>query len=369
MARVLVIGAGDLGRRLVHGLAATGRVREVVLAGRNPERGADIVGLARACAPDCSFRFIRVDGTAQPELEDLIGGTRPDLIVQCASLLSPWALAGRDDAVARALRRAGLAVALPMQLPIVHATMRAARAAGHAGPVANLSFPDVTNVVLGRLGLAPTLGLGNASMIAMRVRATLRERFGAGAELPLVRVVAQHAQLFPVMHAEEPPDPADRVRVFLGEQGDRDDALAYRGHPHPGGSGLNRLTAASAIETLSALLPGAEPSRLSVPGPLGLPGGLPVRIDDGTVTLDLPPDQPLDDAVAYTERMARHDGVEAIAADGTVTLTAAAQEAFRDIAPWATAPLHPDEALERAARLRDLLRNDNGLNGGLRSVR
>jgi hypothetical protein len=351
-----VIGAGDLGERLAHGLGATGRVGEVVLAGRDASRGADIVGMARACAPDCSFRFERVDATSQPQLEELIGGTRPDMIVQCASLLSPWALAGRDDAVAVAIRQAGLAVALPMQLPIIHATMRAARAVGYAGPVANLSFPDVTNVVLGRLGLAPTLGLGNATMVAMRVRAALRERLGRGAELPLVRVIAQHAQLFPVMRAELPADPADRVRVFLGEDGDRDDALAYQGHPHPGGAGLNQLTAAAAVGTLAALLPGARPSRVSAPGPLGLPGGLPVRIHRGTVSLDLPPGQSVDDAIAYNDRMARHDGIEAIADDGTVILTAAAQQAFRDVAPWATAPLHPDEALERAGRLRDLLR-------------
>jgi Saccharopine dehydrogenase NADP binding domain len=353
-ARVLVIGAGDLGGRLLHGLAATGRVGELVLAGRDATRGAELVGLARSCAPVCRFRFAQVDGTAQAQLEDLIGDTRPDLVVQCASLLSPWALDGRDDARAHAMR-AAFAAALPLQLPIVHTTMRAAREVGYDGPVANLSFPDATNVVLGRLGLAPTLGLGNASMIALRVRAVLRERLGAGADLPLVRVVAQHAQVFGVMRAEPPSDPADRVRVFVGEDGERADELAYVGHPLPRGIALNQPTAAAAVEAIGTLLPGAAPARLSVPGPLGLPGGFPVRIDAGTVSLDLPAGQAFDDALRYAERMARGDGIEAIAADGTVTFTAAAQDSFRTVAPWATAPLHPDEAVERAARLRDLL--------------
>ena len=351
--RLLVIGAGDLGGRIVRGMAASRTVGEIVLAGRDPIRSAEIVGVAASWA-DCICRFERVDATRQDQLEQLLETTRPDVVVQCASLLSPWALGPRDDAVADAIRAAGLAVALPMQLPIIHATMRAARAVGFAGPIANLSFPDLTNVILGRLGLAPTVGLGNASMIALRVRAALRAERGADTPLPLVRVVAHHAQLFPVM-AAEPPDPAERVRVFLGEDGERHDALAYVGYPLPRGSVLNEVTAPAALETILALLPGAPPARLSVPAPLGLPGGLPVRIADRAVELDLPTGQPLDDAVRFNELMGRGDGVESIEADGTVVFTAEAVAAVADVAPWLAEPLAPGEAPERAGRLRDLL--------------
>ncbi len=352
--RLLVIGAGDLGGRIVGGMAATGAVGEIVLAGRDPARGPEIVGVAGSWA-DCICRFTQVDATDQDQLEQLLESTRPDVVVQCASLLSPWALGPRDDAVARAIRAAGLAVVLPMQLPIIHATMRAARAVGFAGPIANLSLPDVTNVVLGRIGLAPTVGLGNASMMALRVRAALRAERGAEAPLPLVRVVGHHAQLFPVMAAAEPADPADRVRVFLGEDGERRDALAYTGYPLPRGSVLNEVTAPAALEVLLALLPGAAPARLSVPAPLGLPGGFPVRIADGSVELDLPAGQPLDDAVRFNELMGRGDGVESIADDGTVHLTAEAVAAVAAVAPWLADPLAPDEATERAGRLRELL--------------
>lgn len=353
-ARLLVIGAGDMGARLIRGLAATGRVGEVVLAGRNRERGEEIVGVANSCG-DCSCRFARVDATAQPQLEELIGESRPDVIVQCASLLSPWALGGRDDPAAQAVRDAGLAVALPMQLPVIRTTMRAAGAVGYSGPVANLSFPDVTNVVLGRMGLAPTLGLGNAAMMVLRVRAALRAALGVGAELPLVRIVAQHAQVFPVMEAARPPDPADRVRVFLGEEGVREDDLAYRGYPLPRGGVLNEVTTAASLETILALLPGAPPARLSVPGPLGLPGGYPIRIDAGTVELDLPPGQELADAIRFNERMGRGDGIAGIADDGTVTFTEEAVRAVSEVAPWLAEPLHPDAIDARAERLAALL--------------
>ena len=58
---------------------------------------------------------------------------------------------------------------------------------------------------------------------------------------------------------------------------------------------LGRTEAAAAVEAIGTLLPGAAPARLSVPGPLGLPGGFPVRVDDGEVSLDLPAGQPFDD--------------------------------------------------------------------------
>ena len=352
--RLLVIGAGDLGGRIVRGIAAADVAGEIILAGRDAARGAEIVGVAGSWA-DAVCRFVQVDATEQEQLEELLATTRPDVVVQCASLLSPWALGARDDAVARAIRAAGLAVALPMQLPIIHATMRAARAVGFAGPVANLSFPDVTNVVLGRLSLAPHVGLGNASMMALRVRAALRAERGADAPLPLVRVIGHHAQLFPVMAADEPADPAERIRVFLGEEGERDDALAYRGYPLPRGSILNDVTAPAALRAIIALLPGQQPARLSVPAPLGLPGGFPVRIADGGVELDLPPGQSLDEAVAFNERMGRGDGVEAIAADGTVSFTRTAVEAVATVAPWLAEPLAPAEAVERAMRIRALV--------------
>jgi hypothetical protein len=199
------------------------------------------------------------------------------------------------------------------------------------------------------------VGLGNAAMVALRVRAALRAEHGPDAALPLIRVIAQHAQLFAVMGAREPADPDARVRVFLGEEGERRDDLAYRGHPLPRGIVLNDVTAASAIEPLLALLPGAAPSRLSLPGPLGLPGGYPVRIEAGSVALDLPPGAALAEAVRFNERMGRGDGVEAVAEDGTVTFTAEAADAVRQVAPWLTAPLHPAETAERAARLAELL--------------
>ena len=105
---------------------------------------------------------------------------------------------------------------------------------------------------------------------------------------------------------------------------------------------------------IEGLLPGASPLRISAPAPFGRPGGYPVVIEGGEIALDLPPGQELDEVSAWQSSIGRNDGVEAIAPDGTVTFTERAHEAVADVAPWLTDPLHPDEAFERAGRIRSL---------------
>lgn len=354
MARVLVIGPGDMGARIVAGLAATPGVHELVLAGVPAAAGEEAVGIVQSTT-EVAARFTAADCTDQSAVEELLADSKPDVIVQCASLMSPWALSGRTDDIARAFAAAGLAVTLPMQLPVVRAVMCAVRATGRTAPVANLSYPDVTNGILDRLGLAPTIGLGNVTMQLLRVRGALRARLGPDAELPFVRVIGHHNQVYPVMRAELPVDRNERVRVFLGEDGERADHLAYVGHPYAAGVVYNQVTAAACVDVVEALLPGAGATRISAPAPFGLPGGYPVVIEDGTVSLDLPPGQELDEVSAWQSSIARNDGFQSIAADGTVAFTERARDAVAAVAPWLTEPLHPDEAPERADRIRALL--------------
>src|SRR5258706_8065950 len=116
-------------------------------------------------------------------------------------------------------------------------------------------------------------------------------------------------------------DPADGPRVYVGEEGTRADELAYGAPKMALGVGYNHVTAAAALPVLLALLPDAEPLRWSTPAPFGLPGGFPVRIDGGSVELDLPPGVDLDEATAFCQRVAHRDGVDRIDADGTVHFT------------------------------------------------
>lgn len=348
MTTVLIIGAGDMGERVADGLAAGGRVRRVLVAGRSA--AADAVAATVASARDCIVEAMRLDASRQDEVAELLAATGPDLVVHCASLRGPWALSDRQDPAARAVAAAGLGLRLPYQVPLILSVMRAVRDAGHSGPVANLSFPDVTGPILARLGLAPTVGLGNAAMVQLRVRAALRAAY-PDRPTPLIRVLGHHSQVSGVMQGREPVDPERRCRVYLGEDGRRDDSRAYRAPPLAPGLRHNAVTAAAVIPVLEALLPGAGPLRHSTAAPAGLPGGYPVRIVFGSVGLDFPPGLSEADAIAFNERMAGGDGIDYIDDDGTVHFTTAAHRAVAAIAPDLADSLAIDDLADRGTRL------------------
>jgi hypothetical protein len=346
---VLIVGLGDVGERLAAGLATGGRVRRLVLVSRS---GAAVAAVAAtvASASDCLVEPVACDAARQDEIAELFVRTRPNLVVQCAAGRGPWVLAGRADPAACAVAAAGFALRLPYQLPVLLAVMRAAREAGYTGPVANLSLPDVTGPILACLGLAPTLGLGNAAMILMRVRAAIRAA-EPDETLPLVRILGHHSQVAGVMQAHVPAEPGDRCRVYLGDRGRREDDLAYRAPALAPGVRYNHVTAAAAMPVLHALLPESAPLRWSTPAPAGLPGGYPVQIAGGLVSLDLPPGVESHDAIAFNEQMGRADGVERIDDDATVHFTPACREAVAELDPDLAAPLPISDLQTRAARL------------------
>src|ERR1700744_2763071 len=157
VSTVLIIGAGDLGERFAAGLAAAGRVDRL---GRVSRSGAAEAAATIASSYDCVVESIAADARQPDEVAKLIFKTDPALIVLSASGRGPYALAGRDDAAAQASGAAGCALRLPYNLPVPLAVMQAVTDAGWQGPVANVSFPDVTGPVLARLGLGGPGGGG-----------------------------------------------------------------------------------------------------------------------------------------------------------------------------------------------------------------
>ena len=121
--------------------------------------------------------------------------------------------------------------------------------------------------------------------------------------------------------------------------------------PIPLNRELNALSAAHASQVILGLTTEGQSLHTSAPGPLGLPGGWPVSIENGRIDLNLPTDVTSEEIMEFQIAAAKMDGLERIDDDGTVHVT----EQLKELVPRAysglTEPLHPDDAISRAATL------------------
>lgn len=357
--KVMIVGLGSLGSVLLEMLARDETIGEIVAAGRDAARLevrcnlARVGALAQGATPTVRFVTLDLDGI-EPSAET-IRRESPDLIVSTASMQTWW-LAELLPAPARApLGRAPFGAWLPVHLALALKFMRAVREAGYRGHTLVASFPDVVNVVLDRLGLAPTCGLGNLDEIVPKVRFLAAAVLGVPVRATRVLLVAHHALEPFVFGSPDGPPPPYWMRV----EADGEDvtgrvdskALLFQAYPLPPGPAWHFLTAGSASRLIRALV-GDAGALVHVPAPDGLPGGYPVAASRLGVRLIALPGLSRGEAIALNQRSQRFDGIEAIAEDGTVEFTPDARDVLRETLGYNGGRLRPAECDERA---RDLI--------------
>lgn len=329
--RVLILGMGDLGVRIAQRVVEGGFSSSCLLAGKS-----DVATQWARLLEISSGREVsaaRVDGQDVEAVKALVGHFEPELIVQCATLLSPFALRSVETGAAQAVLKGGFALQLAAQLPVVRTLMQALRQLGMQCPVVNCSYPDVTHPILAAEGLAPTVGIGNVAIMAMWYQRQI-----AGASEATLGVVGQHAQLGPVLAgtfaAPETPTPL----VYLnGRRLAPEELLFDTGLK--GGAAMNHLAAATIVPILRGFTERDGVVETHAPGVFGLPGGYPVRFVGGELELRLPDGLRRKDAVSYNELAAKGEGIERIDEDGTVFYTEQAQRSVAEFCPELAEPL------------------------------
>ena len=283
----------------------------------------------------------RVDGQDAEALKALLTRFEPELIVQCASLLSPFALQRVPSGAAQAVLKGGFALQLAAQLPVIRTLMQALRALGMQCPVINCSYPDVTHPILAAEGLAPTVGIGNVAIMA-----TWYQRNLVGASEATLQVVGQHAQLGPCLAGKPAAPETPTPLVYLNGKKVAPEQLLFDAGLQ-GGATLNHLAAATVLPILRGFAERGEVIETHAPGVFGLPGGYPVRLVNGELELRLPDGLTRDEAVSFNNLAAKGEGIERIADDGTVFYTEHAQRSVAEFCAELAQPLRPREVETR----------------------
>ena len=355
---IMLIGLGDLGSITLELLAREKGLGRIVVGSRNVERAtarcnlARLGAMAQGHAP--SISFVPLDLNNREAVGEAVQREAPDIIIDTATMQTWWLPSLLPPEQRTAIYSAGFGVWLPVHLTLTLKLMQALHDADYRGVTLTAPFPDVVNCVLGRLGLAPTCGLGNIAQFVPKVRWLAAKRLGAPLDAVRVLMVAHHALGPAVVRSKTDKMPPYFLRI---EHGGHDvtqaigaDKLLVAPYRRTAGPASHFLTAGATVRLVRALISPVG-ALLHEPAPNGLPGGYPVIVSDGEVQPAPIDGLTLAEAIDINERSHRFDGIERIEEDGTVVFCPQAADALQAELGYTCTRLAPDDSEGRAKEL------------------
>jgi hypothetical protein len=359
--RILLIGLGRLGSHILDLLVRMPENPVVLVGGRDLDYLHQRANLSLLSAlqlgytPEASSTFIDLWNIEQTA--EVITHFRPDLIV-CAATLVRWEKTDMLPAsLARRLASAPMGPRLPFHLTLVYKLMQAIHATGNAIKVINTIYPDVVNPILGKVGLAPTSGIGD---LANNVPA-LRKAIATQLQVPLEQVDVRVVMARYVSYWLSRRSIANTPFHFTTLVGSEDVTASVNVEAifsqlpttwkRIGGATGRMMAAASAAIVCEGIV--RKTGIIThAPGPNGLPGGYPVKVGE-EVELILPQNLSFEAAIQINEAGLRLDGIEHIASDGTVLFTEEAIAAYKEILGYECARLPLTEVEQWAKELKE----------------
>lgn len=342
MQKLLVFGSGVLASQTLDLLALKNLpFDEIVVASRSLEKSQMRANLSKFVGIDLgnnpNIRVISVDLRDVESTARMIAEERPDLIFQAASLWNWWRIRELPTAYFQRLDALGLGPWAPLHMALTLNVARATKAAGSRAVIVNGCYPDVTNPVLTRAGLPILCGIGNVGRSIAILRLAFAEHLGLGVPDVEVRLFAEH---YVGYHLIDPAGSAKLPQILrvLVRGEDVTDRLPVnqvlrsiaQNYPRVRGMAGQLLTASSAYSVLHTIA--CEQSAIQhVPGPLGLVGGYPCRFVDGVLEGVELGTVALEDGIRVNEEGLALEGIEAIAADGTITFCEQSMEVLHEM--------------------------------------
>jgi len=303
---ILVSGTGGFAARIAFDIAATAAAPvNVVIAGRNRGRLDWLRTAANARAAifgrPARFSSFAIDLLERDAAPRRLEATQPRVVVQAASIQTSQVIAQSGNAWTRLVAEGGLSATAVFQALISSRVAAAVSASGRPAAFINCGFPDVVNSMITAQGHAVTCGMGNVAILSSVFAGSASVHPGAK-----VQVLAHYQTIAAWRRGPaERSGPAPRVWVDSAEVEDVFARFAdVQLTPEP----AIEISGASGVPMMLALATGGD-WHGHVPGPGGLPGGYPVALSAGKLTLDLPPGVSTGDAIAWNRAFEERNGL------------------------------------------------------------
>ena len=346
---LLILSLGELGTHLLEAAVRSQLFDTIIVASRDKAKaqarannaliGAGIEGFfPNIVAEELDFNT--------PGFAEKLAQMAPDFLFSAPSMLPWWKVDGSKPNLPFAGYTA-LHLALMVQLREQVAKIN------FKGTWIGASYPDVINAVLNRTGFGPDCGIGNVQEPISKVQVYVAQAKGCKPQDVQVQLVAQHAFEYYVLNAptaQALPPHLIKATLFGQDVSDLATQALLEPFPFPYDLHFNRVTASAGIMALKALTSDST-QHIHLPGIGDLVGGYPVQVSRSGISLDLPSEWTLEQAVGVNEQSLIWDGIDQVTPDGTIVYSEQTQIALRDLLGRGPEFLTTDTATAQAQAL------------------
>ncbi len=363
--KIMLIGIGELGGIVLEYLCRIPGICEIVAADSNADwgfrktnsaiEGASYMGLYP------NIKFHQVDLLNIERTAELLKKINPTIICNGTTLQSWWVVNELPPEVNTKIYRdkCGIGPWASMHLALNSKLMKAVKMSGIDTYVVNTSYPDAVNPSLGRVGLAPTVGIGNMDLAVPYIQKAASELLNVPMRNIRVELIAHHYHAYYWCRYGRGYDVPFYLRVYVGNE-DMTDRLGEmkrfiaelpkRGM-RPAGRHGQFVVAGSCLKNIMAIF--NDTGELThAPGPQGLEGGYPVRLSRRGAEVVLPKGLTLEQARAFNLRGQEYDGLQEIRANGDIVVTDEAYYTFKELLNIDCKVITIEESYEQAMELR-----------------
>ena len=366
---LMIIGLGELGGIALEILARVPNITKIVTADLNEDHGVRRTNTALMGASYLNLypniEFVKIDLNNIEETAKIIREINPRIIYSATTLQSWWVIDALPKNVHAQLYKdfCGLGPWIPMHLLLVYKLMQAVKKSGVNSLVINSSFPDNVNAVLGKIGLAPNVGIGNIDLIVAPWRKVVSEILNVPLRRVQVYIFGHHYSSYNLGRTGTGLSAPYYLKIMVEDKDVTENfkikelakEIPLRAKRTPG-SQVNWIVAASAVKIILGIL--NDTNELShAPGPEGLVGGYPVHINKDGAKVFLPEGMTREKAIQINEEAQKWDGIERIEQDGTVVFTDEAHTTFKDLLGYDCKEMKIEEIEMRAKELGILFKN------------
>jgi hypothetical protein len=362
---IMLIGIGELGGIILEYLCRIPNICEIITADANPDwgfrktnsaiEGASYMGLY----PHIHFHpidVLNIERTAE-----LLRKINPTIICNGTTLQSWWVVNELPPEVnVRIYKdRCGIGPWAAMHLALTSKLMKAVKMSGIDTYVINTSYPDVINPSLARVGMPPTVGIGNMDLAVPYIQKAASEILNVPVSNVGVELIAHHYHAYYWCRYGTGSEVPFYLKVYVGKEDVTDQLgdmkkfiaeLPKRGM-RPAGRHGQFVVAGSALKNIMAIYDDtAEITHAA--GPQGLEGGYPVRLSRKGAEVILPKGVTLEQARAMNLAGQEYDGVQEVKDNGDVVVTDEAYTTFKKELNVDCKAITVEHSFEQAMELR-----------------